>query len=60
MTSSVHFWSSPVRPTGRIWRRSCTSATDSVPLILKHMVEDGRLVQAGQRYALPIREEVLL
>ena len=29
-------------------------------LILKHMVEDGRLVQAGQRYALPIREEVLL
>ncbi|MFR6039959.1 MAG: tyrosine-type recombinase/integrase [Dysosmobacter welbionis] len=31
MTSSVHFWSSPVRPTGRIWRRSCTSATDSVP-----------------------------
>ena len=29
-------------------------------LFLKHMVEDGRLVQAGQRYALPIREEVLL
>ena len=29
-------------------------------LLLKHMVEDGRLVQAGQRYALPIREEVLL
>ena len=29
-------------------------------LILKHMVEDRRLVQAGQRYALPIREEVLL
>ena len=29
-------------------------------LILKHMVEDGRLVQAGQRYALPLREEVLL
>ena len=26
-------------------------------LILKHMVEDGRLVQAGQRYALPLREE---
>lgn len=29
-------------------------------LILKHMVEDRRLVQAGQRYALPIRDEVLL
>ena len=29
-------------------------------LILKHMVEDGRLVQEGQRYALPVRREAIL
>ena len=29
-------------------------------LILKHMVEAGRLVRTGQRYALPVEEKAIL
>lgn len=46
-------------PTVRTWRPCCTSGTANAALILRHMVEDGRLVRVGQQYYLPEQEEVL-
>lgn len=40
-------------PTARTLRSSSESAPSSATLLLRHLVEDGELIQTGQKYFLP-------